>query len=200
MVAAEKLRRVSVDDYLAGELSSPVKHEYLGGFVHAMAGASNNHNIIAGNVFAYLHSRLRGQKCRPYNSDTKIRINQPSQVRFYYPDASVVCDANPREDSYQESPLVLVEVLSAATRRTDMGEKLDAYTGIATLLVYLLVEQDSPAVTVFRRRSAEFESEVVAGTDATIPLSEIGIELPLREIYEDVTFEPESDKSADVGQ
>ena len=65
MTAAEKLELVSVDDYLAGELNSTIKHEYLGGMVYAMAGARNAHNVIATNVVGVLHARLRGKKCRP---------------------------------------------------------------------------------------------------------------------------------------
>lgn len=33
---------------------------------------------------------LRGKSCRPYNSDTRIRIEYPDHTRFYYPDAMVV--------------------------------------------------------------------------------------------------------------
>src|SRR5947209_12034009 len=99
MSTAERLNLVSVEDYLDGELVSPVKHEYLAGVVYAMAGARNAHNIIAGNVFASLHARLRGRPCRPFNSDTKIRIRLPTHVRFYYADASVICRPNPQADS-----------------------------------------------------------------------------------------------------
>jgi hypothetical protein len=82
MSAFKKLSPISVEDYLAGELVSPVKHEYLGGVVYAMAGARNAHNLIAGNVLIALGGRLRGRPCRPYNSDTKIRIRLPHHVRF----------------------------------------------------------------------------------------------------------------------
>ncbi|OYV89591.1 MAG: hypothetical protein B7Z73_06710, partial [Planctomycetia bacterium 21-64-5] len=82
MRTAKKLNLVSVDDYLAGELISTVKHEYLGGVVYAMAGARNAHNIIATNTLVALGSRLRGRSCRPFNSDTKIRVRLPTQVRF----------------------------------------------------------------------------------------------------------------------
>src|SRR5437899_11970196 len=94
MSAAPPRNLVSVDDYLASELTSPVKHEYLGGVVYAMAGARNAHNLIAGNTFAALWNRLRNQRCRPYNSDTKIRVRLPTHVRFYYPDVSVICRPN----------------------------------------------------------------------------------------------------------
>src|SRR3989449_10050858 len=104
MSTAEKRDLVSVDEYLAGELVSPVKHEYLGGVVYAMAGARNVHNLIASNVLGSLHTRLRGRRCRAYNPDTKIRIRLPAHVRFYYPDVSVICRPNPQTDSFQDEP------------------------------------------------------------------------------------------------
>lgn len=194
MTAAEKLTAISVDDYLAGELVSRVKHEYLGGYVYAMAGARNVHNVIAGNVFGSLHSRLRGRPCQPFNSDTKIRVRQPTkQLRFYYPDTSVVCEPNPPDDSYQDQPVVIVEVISKGTRRIDEGEKKDAYLTIPTLAVYLLVEQESASVTAYRRTDTGFVGEVYTGETAVIPLPEIETELPLGEIYARVEFVPEPD-------
>ncbi len=83
MSTARKLDRISVDEYLAGEVESEVKREYLGGFVYAMAGGRNVHNLISTNLTTALGTRLRGQSCRPYNSDTKIRIQLSSQTRFY---------------------------------------------------------------------------------------------------------------------
>src|SRR3712207_5454568 len=110
MTAARELNRVSVADYLAGELVSPIKHEYVGGVPYAMAGGRNTHNDIAGNIFSAMHVRLRGKGCRPYNSDTKVRIHLHGEVRFYYPDASVVCRRNPGNDSFQDEPVVIFEV------------------------------------------------------------------------------------------
>src|SRR5580704_12562062 len=115
MTAARKLHVVTVEDYLAGELISPIKHEYLGGVIYAMAGAKNAHNLIASNTLASLWSRLRRRVCRPFNSDTKIRVRLPTQVRFYYPDVSVICRPNPQTDSFQDEPAVLVEVTSRRT-------------------------------------------------------------------------------------
>src|SRR5205823_2894801 len=116
MNTAVKLNLISVQDYLDGELSSPIKHEYLGGVVYAMAGARNVHNLIASNALIALGNRLRGRGCRPYNSDTKVRVRLPTQVRFYYPDVSVICRPNPQNDSFQDEPAVLIEVISRRTR------------------------------------------------------------------------------------
>jgi Uma2 family endonuclease len=188
MTAAKKLNLVSVEDYLAGELASDVRHEYLGGCVYAMAGAKNIHTFIASNVTIALGSRLRGGGCQASNSDTKIRIQLPSQTRFYYPDAVVVCDPNPPNDSFQDRPSLVAEVLSQATRRTDEGEKRDAYTTLASLNTYLLVESDEPKIVVHRRTPEGFFPELYEGLDAVIPLDDLGIELPLAEVYERVEF------------
>lgn len=200
MSTAKKLSLISVDDYLAGELVSTVKHEYLGGVVYAMAGGRNAHNIIATNTLVALGSRLRGRSCRAFNSDTKIRVRLPTQVRFYYPDASVICRPNPQTASFQDEPAVLAEVLSRRTRRIDEGEKKEAYLTIPSLGVYLLIEQDAPAVILFRRTEDGFVREVYQGTDAVLPLPEIETELPLAEIYESVEFaaEPDEDELKDL--
>lgn len=195
MSTAERLHLMSVDDYLAGELVSPVKHEYIAGVVYAMTGARNLHNLIASNTLVALGSRLRGKPCRAFNSDTKIRLLFPTHVRFYYPDVSVVCQPGSPTASYQEAPAVVVEVLSARTRRTDEGEKKDAYLTIASLAAYLLVEQESAAVIAFRRTEQGFVREVFRGLDATVPLGELGITLPLAEIYEAVDFVPEPEET-----
>lgn len=196
MTAAEKLNLVSVEEYLAGERNSTVKHEYLGGMVYAMAGGSNRHNTIAGNVFAALHRLLRGKKCRPFNSDTKIRVRLPTQWRFYYPDASVVCRPNPPDDSFQDEPVVIVEVMSEATRRIDEGEKKDAYLSIPSLSAYVLLEQDTPAAIVYHRTEQGFRREVYRGPTVSIALSEVDVELPLADVYDGVELsaEPDSDR------
>jgi Uma2 family endonuclease len=191
MSSAEKWNLIPVDDYLADELSSAIKHEYLGGVVYAMAGARNAHNRIASNTLGTLHARLRGRPCLPFNSDTKIRLRLPAHVRFYYPDVSVVCRPNPQTDSFQDEPALLVEVLSRKTRRIDEGEKKEAYLTIPSLAVYLLVEQETAAVVAFRRTEHGFVREVYQGLDAVVPLAEIDTELPLAEVYAAVEFTPE---------
>jgi Uma2 family endonuclease len=191
MSAVKKLNLVPVEDYLAEELISPVKHEYLGGVVYAMAGARNLHNLIATNVLGSLHARLRG---RPFNSGTKIRLRLPTQVRFYYPDVSVICRPNPPNDSFQDEPAALFEVISRKTRRIDEGEKKDAYLTIPSLSVYVLLEQDAAAAVVFRRTEQGFVREVYEGLDTVLPLGEIETALPFAEIYDGVAFSPEPEE------
>jgi Uma2 family endonuclease len=160
MTAAKRLALVSVEDDLAGELVSDVKQEYLGGVAFATSGWRNVHNAMATNIAVAIGSRLRGRPCRPFNSDTKIRVRLPTQWRFYYPDCSVVCRRNPPEDSFQDDPVINFEVLSRSTQRVDEGEKKDAYRTIPSLSVYALVKQDSPQIVLYRRAETGFVPEV----------------------------------------
>lgn len=179
---------LTVDEYLESEALSPIKREFLGGEVHAMAGAraGNRHNQVATNVTVALGARLRCKPCRPFNSGTKVRIELPGQPRFYYHDGMVVCEKNRDEDQWQDRPVVVVEVLSESTRRTDLGEKREAYLAIPTLKVLLFVEPSEAAATLYRRRpSGGFDREDYLGPGSRIPLPEIGVDLPLAELYED---------------
>ena len=113
----------------------------------------------------------------------------PDHVRFYYPDALVVCHPNPDDDHFQDHPVVIVEVLSESTRRTDLGEKRAAYLTIPSLKVLLLVETDEPRVTLHRRKAdGGFHIEHHLGLEAVVPLPEISATLPLAELYERVAF------------
>lgn len=184
---------ISVETYLARERDSQIKHEYVGGTVFAMAGARNSHNGIAANVLVALGAQLRGKPCRPYGSDTKVRIRLPNQTRFYYPDALVVCQLNAAQDPFQDSPTVIAEVLSLSTRRVDSHEKLDAYLTIPSLSVYLLVEQDEVGVVAYRRTEQGFVREVYGELGNVIRLPEIGAEISLNDIYDGIEFAPEVD-------
>ena len=188
MTAVPKIELVSIEDYLDGELRSLVKHEYLGGTVYAMAGARNVHNDVATNLLIAIGSQLRGRPCRVLNSDTKVRLRLPTQTRFYYPDAMVVCRSNPPTDTFQDNPVVIAEVMSETTRRIDEGEKKDAYLTIPSLTAYLLIDTDRPRVVVYRRAETLFIPELHEGRDASVALDDVGCSIPLAELYERVDF------------
>jgi Uma2 family endonuclease len=191
-VAADR-HPVSVADYLADELSGRVKHEYVGGTAYMMSGARNTHGIIGVNFLGSLVQRLKGKTCCAFSSDTKIRIRLPEETRFYYPDASVVRRQNSPQESFQDEPVVVVEVLSKSTRRYDEGEKRQAYLTIPSLSVYVLVEQDAAEIVVYRRSETGFVREVYVGLGIVVPLPEIETELPLADVYDRVAFTPEPD-------
>jgi Uma2 family endonuclease len=201
MTAAKQIQLIGVEEYLAGELRSTVKHEYTGGYVYAMAGASNAHNAIAVAFVSLMYNALRGRRCQPFNSDTKVRVRLASHTRFYYPDGMVVCEGNPAQSSYQDRPVVLAEVISEATRRVDEGEKRDAYLTIPELSAYLLIESSAPRIVMYHRTDSGFVPRQYEGPEAMVPLEAIGSQLPLADLYERVDFQvQEQDDSAEPAE
>ncbi len=191
MSTARRLNLISIDNYLAGEQQSTIKHEYLGGVVYAMVGARNAHNMIAANALVEIGRQLQGHKCRVFNSDTKIRVRMPSQTRFYYPDVSIICHPNPQSDVFQDQPSVIIEVLSESTRRIDEGEKREAYLTIPTLTHYILLQQSEPAAIVYERGEPGFDRRVLSSISDRIEISDIKVSLELAAVYSGVEFSEE---------
>jgi Uma2 family endonuclease len=192
MVNTNRLEPFSIKDYLRLELTSPLKYEYVDGSVFARPDSTNRHCMIAGNICAATHRRVGGRGCRAYVSGARIRVRLPAGgLRIYYPDACLICRPNSQQDYFHDEPDAIFEVLALETRRIDQGEKKDAYLTIPSLKAYALVEQETAAVTVYRRAESGFVREVYQGLGAVIPLGEVGIELPLAEIYEDTELVPE---------
>lgn len=191
MTAARKLDWISPEEYLATEIDSPVKREYVNGYVYAMAGAVNRHNRIAGNTYALLDRLLGDGPCVPINSDTKVQIKRQGDRRYYYPDGGVVCDENPDTDHFQDSPTLIFEVLSQSTRRLDQGEKRQGYQSIPSLQSYLLIEQDEPLVVHYRRTKSGFRRTVFSGLEAVVSIPSLSLELSLAAIYRRISFAAE---------
>ncbi len=184
---AQSQQLVSVEDYLEGERLSEVRHEYVGGCVYAMAGASDDHNRTAGNIFSWLHQRLRGKRCEPFTVDMKLKI--PGAQAFYYPDVLVACDPSDNAKYFRERPTVVFEVLSPETERSDQREKWYAYALIESLKVYVIVSQEKCELTVLRRaRPGPWSAEVVKGRGSILKLPEIKVEIPIVRIYERTTI------------
>jgi Uma2 family endonuclease len=183
MTAAKRLELIDWQTYLEGEARAKRKHEYVSGRIYAMAGAKTRHNRITINVLGTLHHLLKRSPCQPLGSDQKVRIRSNERFAFFYPDGMVDCEPPNDDLVYTDTPKIIVETLSKSTRRIDEGQKLDLYRTIPSLAAYLLVESDQPGVTVWRRSGTDFQRETYLESTDSIPLPEIGVSLPLAEIY-----------------
>ncbi len=138
---------LSAEEYLELEKTATVKHEYVGGEIHAMVGASRRHNRISGNIFRKLADAAEGGPCRVYISGMKLQVEDV----FYYPDVMVACGDVPEDEYLENEPCVAVEVTSPGTETIDRREKLAKYQGIPSLQAYVIVAQDRPWVSHYQR-------------------------------------------------
>ncbi|MBU2569733.1 MAG: Uma2 family endonuclease [Gammaproteobacteria bacterium] len=168
---------ITEDDYLQGELIGDVKHELIDGCVYAMAGASANHERIAGNIYRKFGNHLEGLPCEPFGSDMKVKAGS----NFFYPDVSVDCHFDESQPYYVQSPIIIVEVLSKATRKMDETVKLLSYIDIPSLQEYVLIEQDFVDIQVIRRNESWLPRHYFLGDEITF--ESIDLTLPVEAIY-----------------
>ena len=193
MSTAPSQRRFTIAEYLALEEDSETKHEFYQGEIFAMAGATIPHNEISGNIYHSLRGRLGGTNCRPYGSDLRIRVKKPNL--FTYSDTLVVCGKIEHAEESPHSitnPRVIFEVLSKSTENYDRGQKWEFYQQLDSLREYVLVSQEEAKVTrYFRDDGGAWRYILITGLQQTLALESVSCELPLSEIYDNVTFGPE---------
>jgi len=87
----------TIDEYLELERQAVDRHEYMDGFIYAMAGESPTHGINSVNVVVLLGNQLKGTRCQAFTKDMKIRSGPtPLPYRnksglYSYPDVVVAC-------------------------------------------------------------------------------------------------------------
>ncbi|WP_102126732.1 Uma2 family endonuclease [Deinococcus planocerae] len=184
------LQVISVEEYLRTEQESPVKREYVDGFVYplhgatrAQAGTSKAHMRITLNFVLALDTKATRAGCRLYAADMKLRIEGKNS--FYYPDVMVACGQDNGEEYYETDPCLLVEVLSKRTAAIDRHAKYHAYTSIPSLQMYLIVSQSERRILAYQRAGDGWRLTQYGGT-GSISLACLGHTLTLDEVYRGV--------------
>lgn len=176
-------------EFLAWEERQELKWEFDGFQPVAMVGCTVAHSAITGNLLTALNIRLRGKPCRPHGPDMKVETGG----KYRYPDALVTCAPVPPDATVIAEPVVIFEVLSKGTQRGDRTTKLLEYQSLPSVRRYVMIEQDQALVTVITRTGTHtgWSLELLRAPDV-LAMPEIGVELPVAELYADVEFAPDA--------
>ena len=185
MSAVAKKILMSEVEYLEGETYAKEKHEYIDGEIFAMAGVSERHNRIAGNIFFHWRQATRGRSCRVFMSDMKLRI--ADGLIYYYPDVMLVCDDQDADSIFKTAPCFIAEVLSPSTATTDQREKWSRYRHIASLRYYLMVDSQRLRARLCTRVEGDHWIEQIIGREEAIDMAcgDARLTLSLEDLYED---------------
>jgi len=111
-----------------------------------------------------------------------------------YPDVVVTCGGSQYADDEKDvllNPVVVVEVLSPSAERYDRGVKWNRYKTIPSLQQYVLVSQAEPRIEIFTKQaSGDWLIHEVLGLESMCPFESIKSEVPMREIYYQIEFDP----------
>lgn len=187
-MGALKLKpKISVEDYLAEEKVREIRHEFVEGEVFAMAGTSDDHNRVAGDLFVSLSVHLRDADCEPFFGEIKVRVTNSV---YYYPDIIVSCEKNPENPYFRNHPILIIEITSRTTKRVDRREKLLYYLQMPSLKEYVIVDQHRMNVEVHRRQPNGGWITYYFNEDSdVVELTSIDFSIPLPDLYRRVQFD-----------
>lgn len=175
----------SAEAFLTWVESQPARYELIDGVARMMTGGSLNQGRLSRNVLAALAGRLGTGPCEAFGSDVAIILGSQ---RVVFPDASVSCEAE--DEAGIAHPVVIVEVLSPSTASYDMGDKASRYRRMPSLRHLVLIRQDRIDVQHFHRNAEyqEFSLTEIGTVDGLLRLDANGVDIPISELYAQVTF------------
>ena len=177
---------MSLDAFLAWEERQEPRYEFDGFGPVPMADVTEAHNALCIRLIALLHTALRGTPCRVRGPTMKILAD--GHIR--YPDAFVTCGKTHRDSMVAAEPVVVFEVLSRSTSRTDRILKLREYGATPSIRRYVILEQNAIAATVLTRVADAWNTTVLTGDDL-LAMPEIAVTLMLSDVYADIEMPPD---------
>ncbi len=170
------------------------RHEFDGERPVAMTGGTNNHGRICRNTLVQLTLRLRGRSCEAMPAESGGVATTGDTVR--YPDVTVTCSPAPGTDRLIPDPVVVFEVVSGGNARTDRFDKMREYHAVPSIRRYVLVEQASPVLVSYSRRGEEPWVATSLSLGDTLALPEIGVEIPVADLFDGVAFDQDQDAAS----
>jgi len=177
-------RKITAEEFLAIDFGTDRRFELEDGVIVMMAGGTEPHAWVQGNLFVWLRTRLRGSRCRPYGPDMAVRINE-HEIR--YPDASIFCDLPPREELTETralpNPTVIFEVLSPSTSTLDQGTKQELYRTIDSVRTIVFIDPVNEMVRTVERAGPESWIESVFSGARDVDIPTLDLVIPRDEIF-----------------
>jgi Uma2 family endonuclease len=185
MLRVRRLHRYTYADYVALELESRTKHEFLDGEIYAMAGGSEEHSALAAEALRALGNAVGERPCRVHTSDLRVYVEAVGLATF--PDGAVICGSleqhGPSPQATALNPMVLLEVTSDSSEEYDNGEKLEYYRTIPSLRDYVIISHRERRVTVHQRSPDGEWGTRVAIAGGRVTVQSLGLELIVDQIY-----------------
>jgi Uma2 family endonuclease len=184
---------MTVAEFLAWEARQELRHEFDGFQPVAMTGATIAHDRITFNLHKALDASLAGKPCKSYGPNVKILA--AGHVR--YPDALVTCSPTDPSAVIANDPVVVFEVVSEDTARTDRIVKLREYQATPTIQRHVILEQKGIGASVSTRRDGDWIATALTEGD-TLQMLEIDVEVLIDEFYagRDYSFPAEAEPRA----
>jgi Uma2 family endonuclease len=185
--------KMTVAEFLEWEDGTDTRYELVEGTPVAMAPALQTHGELVAAATIQIGTRLKAP-CRLV-SESGVRLPDRDDA-FYVADFAITCAARVPGSRHANEPLVLVEVLSPSTAEHDRGRKAADYRSIPSVREIVMLFATAQRAEIWRRTDDGWFIEDVIGADASLRLTSVNVEVPLRAIYGDIPLDVSATRDA----
>jgi Uma2 family endonuclease len=118
-------------DYKSWELKEGERYELIDGVAYAMAGPTDYHQSISGELFRQIANYLDGKPCKVRAAPYDVRLfyqEDESDDTVVQPDVMIICDKNKLgKEGCCGAPDFVTEILSPSNTAIEMERKFDLY-------------------------------------------------------------------------
>jgi Uma2 family endonuclease len=192
-MAEPAVRRMTLDEFLRWEDGTDTHYELIDGFPVAMAPPAEAHRMLAVRLVSRIDAKLADR--RPCNAQIEPGVVRPDRADSYYvPDIAVTCEPNEPGRQAMVGPILIVEILSPSTERSDRRLKLPVYQKIESVNEILLIDADSHHAELYRRENGHWGIELVRGAAAMLTLVSVDLRISMSELYEGIAVPAGADE------
>jgi Uma2 family endonuclease len=152
---AKPTGRITVEEFLAWTSQQPGsdRYELVSGEVVGMAGDRVRHNRLKFAAARALDDAVHeaAQPCTVFTDGVGVRIDEWT---LRIPDASVQCGPEADPEAMVIEPLIVLEVTSPSSVRSDEDHKLLEYMSVPSIQHYVIVYPGSQAIVHHQRGEA----------------------------------------------
>lgn len=185
--AEAPVRLYTVEEYFKLEKTSKIKHEFVNGKLIAMPGEARVANEIATNLVVLMKPSLRKKGFKIYDHDVRTIVRDNGIYR--YPDVVVTHITDDSDKYHIKQPILLVEVASEDSSKTDRETKLGEYSKLDSVQYYLIIDQNTMRIEMYSRHGNRWFYDQFTQPEDLIDLPIFEQKLLLADIYEDVIFD-----------
>jgi Uma2 family endonuclease len=178
---------MTLEEFLRWDDGTDTRYELIDGYPVAMAPPAEGHRILAVRLVSRIDAALEaGGRAMP----NRARSGPPRPFRF------VLCPRYCRHLRAQRArrgqamvdPILIVEILSPSTERTDRRSKLPAYQTIESVREIMFIDADSHHAELYGRENDYWGIQLVRGAVATLFLGSVDLRISMSELYEGIAI------------
>jgi Uma2 family endonuclease len=179
---------MTLEEFLRWDDGTDTRYELIDGYPISVAPPAEAHHILAVRLASRIDAALAGR--RPCNAQIEPGVVRPDRADSdYVPDIAVTCEPNEPGRQAMVDPILIVEILTPSTERTDRRLKLPAYQTIESVCEIMLIDADSHRAELYRRQNDHGRIQLVRGAGAILFLASVELRMiSMSELYEGIAI------------